>query len=126
MARVDHAAQQGLGAYPTLPIAANGADLVEVAADATNKESTDIINGKTFVIAHNTGVGARTVTFTSVVDAQNRTGDITAYSIGAGEIAIFGPFHKNGWGQSGGDAGKLFFEASHAEVLFSVLNATAP
>src|SRR5689334_19627624 len=101
-----------LGSFPTLPITANAADLPMTAADATNKEQF-VLDGKHIIIAHNTGAGARTVTLTSVADAGNaRTGDITAYSIGAGEYAAFGPFDRQGWMQT---AGYMYIEAEHAE-----------
>jgi hypothetical protein len=103
-ARVLIAAQSPVGTYPTLPITANAADLVETVGDATNGHYTPIVENKTIVIAHNTGAGARTVTFTSAPDPDtNRTGDIT-YSLGAGEISLpFGPFKASGWANVGPD-----------------------
>jgi hypothetical protein len=103
-ARVLIAAQSVVGAYPTLPITANSLDLTETAGDATNGHYTPIVEAKTVVIAHNTNTGstARTVTITSAPDAQGRTGDITAYSLGAGEISRpFGPFVAAGWANVG-------------------------
>ena len=102
--RVLIAAQTPVGDYPVLPLSANSADLVETTGDATNGHYTPIVEGKTHVIAHNTGVGARTVTFLSAPDEKGRTGDITAYSLGAGEISLpFGPFKKVGWSNVGPD-----------------------
>jgi hypothetical protein len=94
-----------VGTYPVTPITANAADLVETAGDAVNGNYTPIVEGKTLVIVHNTGAGARTVTFTSAADPTfNRTGHITAYSLGAGEISKpFGPFRAAGWGNVGPD-----------------------
>lgn len=43
---------------------------------------------------------------------------ISAYSLGAGEYAAFGPFEREGWMQSDG---YIYLEASHAEVKFGVL-----
>lgn len=104
-ARVLIAAQSPVGTYPATPLTANAADLVETTGDATNGHYTPIVEGKTVVIAHNTGVGARTVTITSAADATlHRTGTITAYSLGAGEISLpFGPFKANGWANVGPD-----------------------
>jgi hypothetical protein len=103
-ARVKIVAQSSVGTYPVLPIAANGADLAETAGDATNGHYTPIVDDKTYVQFHNTGVGARTATILSAPDDRNRTGDITAYSLGAGEISrLFGPFKKAGWGNVGPD-----------------------
>ena len=119
MARVLVAAQTTVGAYPTTAqMAANARDLDEQAGDASLGNYTPIVEGKTFVIAHNTGVGARTITITSQPDTiTKRTGDITAYSIGAGEIATFGPFKAVGWS----NAGNLDIDVSHAEVKLAIL-----
>ncbi len=88
------------------------------AANATDKEQF-VASDKDIIVAHNTGAGARTVTITSVADAgNNRTGAITAYSIGAGEYAAFGPFNRQGWMQTDG---YIYIEAEHAEVKFGVI-----
>jgi hypothetical protein len=120
MARSDNVlvAQETLGAYPSTPLAANSADLVETAGDAVFGHQTPLVNRKTLVIAHNTSAAtARTVTFLSVADAKNRTGDITAYSLAAGEIAVFGPFATEGWA----NAGNLWIDVSHAEMKLAVI-----
>jgi hypothetical protein len=69
-------------------------------------------------VAHNTGAGEHTVTVSSVVDGQGRSGDVSAYALGAGEYAVFGPFDLEGWEQTDG---ALHFEANDAEVKFGVL-----
>lgn len=103
-ARVLIASQSPVGAYPVTPLTANSADLTFTAGDSTNGHYTPIVDGKTYVQFHNTGVGARTATITSSRDIYNRTGDITAYSLGAGEISkLFGPFSKAGWANVGPD-----------------------
>ena len=116
MARVTLTKQVPLGPYPALPLAANALDIVQTAADATNKEQF-VPSGDDLVIAHNSGASARTVTFTSAPDALNRTGDISTYSIGAGELAMF-RIKQQGWVQSDG---RIYIEASHAEVKWSVI-----
>jgi hypothetical protein len=117
MPRVTLTARAALGALGSL-YTANAADLTMTAADATSKELT-AHTGKVLVVAQNTGAGARTVTITSTVDGGGRTGDIAAYSIGAGEYAVFGPFDLDGWVQTDG---KLYLEAEHAEVKFGVVD----
>lgn len=97
---------------------ANAADLTMAAADAANKNQV-AASGKNLVIAHNTGMGAATVTISSVVNDLGRTGDIAAYSLGAGEYAVFGPFGIEGWVQS--DL-KIYLEASAADVKFGVVD----
>jgi hypothetical protein len=88
------------------------------AASVANKEQV-ALTGNELVIAHNTGaVDAHTITISSVIDDMGRTGDVAAYSLAAGEYAVFGPFGTEGWRQS--DA-KLYFEANHAEVKFGVV-----
>lgn len=103
-ARLLIAAQSVVGTYPATPLVVGAATIAETAGDATNGHYTPIVNGKTCVIAHNTGAGARTLTITSAVDAQNRLGTITAYSIAAGGISLpFGPFTADGWANVGPD-----------------------
>lgn len=93
------------------------AKLNQTAADVSNKNMF-AVGGNDLVIAHNTGASPATVTFNSVADPQfGRTGDITAYSIPAGELAVFGPFKPAGWSNSG----YINCEASAADVKFSVI-----
>lgn len=117
MARVLVAAQTPLSSpyFPTTPLGAGTATLSEQAADPALGNYAPIVTGKTYIFAHNTNVGAQTITFTSIVDAQNRTGDITTYSIAAAGIAWFGPFVTSpaGWSQSGN---QVWFTASDASV----------
>lgn len=96
---------------------ANAADLTMTAADAVNYNEV-VASGNDLVIAHNTGGSAYTVTITSAADPYGRTGDISAYSLGAGEYAVFGPFRNLGWMQTDG---KLYFQASNAAVKFGVV-----
>ena len=107
----------GLTYYPTTPLSANSADVVFAAGDATNGNSVAITNGKTLIMARNTDASAQTITIASVADSFGRKGDITTYSIGADEIAMFGPFQKPGWDQPG-----LFINVSNVAVELLVLN----
>jgi len=117
MARTNVAAQTMAGAYPSLPVAANAADLTFVGGDVANGNETPLVDNKTVLVFRNTNVSAKTVTIVSTADSLNRTGDITAYSIGAGEIARFGPFKTVGWASSG----KLRFDVEHADVEVAVI-----
>lgn len=116
MARQTLTKQTPKGPYPTLPVTANALDVAFTAADPTNKEqfvpSNDIL-----VLIKNDAVAAKTVTFTSVKDERNRTGDVTAYSVGAGEIAMF-RFKKAGWMQSDG---KIYMEAESSDIKYAVI-----
>jgi len=93
-----------------------GKDLTLTAADATNKEEA-VISDRIFLVAFNSGVSSRTVTVNSVA-INNRTGDVTAHSIAAGGITLLGPFPTTGYAQTGG---KLYFEASHADIKWAVV-----
>lgn len=115
MARTTLSKTTILGPYPSLQPAADALDLVETAADVANKNQF-AGSGDDLIIAHNTGASAYTITITSVVDDKNRAGDITTYSIGAGEIAVF-RVKTQGWMQSDG---KIYLEASNAAVKFAV------
>lgn len=118
MPRITHAAKTLLGAYGDYSVA-NSADLTTLAADPANDEQV-VLTGRQIVIARNSGAGAHTVTFTSVASPATfgRSGNIAAYSLGAGELAAFGPFELTGWIQTDG---RLYFEADDAEVIFSVI-----
>lgn len=110
----------GASYTPAIPLAANSADLAWTAADTVNNMViAPLVAGKTLVLARNTGASAHTVTFTSVADPFGRTGDITAYSLAAGEVACFGPFGKTGWDQA--SAAGLYFTANHLEIEFACL-----
>jgi hypothetical protein len=116
MARATLTALAALGAYGTY--GANLADLPMTAADVANKNEVVATNND-LIIAHNTGGSAYTVTVTSVADPSfGRTGDIAAYSVGAGEYAAIGPMKNAGWKQADG---KLYFEASNAAVKLGVV-----
>lgn len=117
MARTNLVAQTLPGAYPTLPISANTRDLTTNAIDIVNGNETTLVDSKTVVLLKNEDAGATTVTFTSVADTLGRTGDITAYSIGAGELAIFGPFKLVGWTHSG----KLWIDGSDVDLKVAVI-----
>lgn len=96
---------------------AGEADLNLQAADITDKNQFKC-TGKDIVIAQNTDVGAQTVTITSYADPYGRTKDITAYSLAADDVAIFGPFGTTGWMQADG---YVYLEASAATVKFAVV-----
>jgi hypothetical protein len=113
------AAQSGapLGSYPALPVTPGSADLGWTANTDQTDRSTPIVAGKTVVLAWNTDSGAHTITFTSVADDKNRTGDISAYSIAAGKISRFGIFQLAGWTHSG----VLWIDVSDPKVVIAVI-----
>lgn len=118
MPRVTITKQVPSGPFITLQPAANSLDLTQLAADVTNKEQF-VPSGDDLLIVHNSGASPYTITITSAVDpTTKRTGDITAYSLGAGELAIFRFKGNAGWAQSDG---RIYIEASNAAVKWSVL-----
>ena len=104
-----------LGSYPTLPITPTGADFVFTAGDATN-HNTFVSTGREIVIVFASTAG--TVTFTSVADGINRTGDITTYAVGSGVYSLFGPFLKTGWANT---SGLVTITPSATTVTFAVI-----
>jgi hypothetical protein len=96
---------------------ADEADVTMAAADPTNGNMFRA-SGKDVVLAHNSGAAAHTVTITSAADPYGRTRDISAYSLGAGEIAVFGPFGTTGWMAPDG---YIYLSADSAEVRFGVV-----
>jgi len=121
MARQSHTAKTVLGQKAS-SYTANAADLTFTAADAANFEQT-AFTGKELIIAYNSDpANPYTVTIESVADASlGRTGDITTYSLAAGEYGVFGPFTLDGWRQSDG---YLYFKASNAAIKFCVIRTT--
>lgn len=101
------------GGYST-----TGAVLPMTAADAVNFNYI-VATGRDIVLVHNTGVGSRTVTITSVPDNLGRVGDVAAVALAAGEYRIFGPMPLAGWVQTDGS---LHFQASHAEVKIGIIS----
>jgi hypothetical protein len=90
---------------------------------AVTMEAADIVNyndfsptGREVLIAHNTGVGANTVSVDSV-SVHGRSGNIAAESIAADAIRVYGPFNT-GWKQSDD---KIHFEADSIEVEFGII-----
>lgn len=118
MARQTHTKVTALGSYPALALVAHSVDLPMTAAIVADKEQV-VMSGNDLLVAYNSGGAPYTITITSVAEGRTkRTGDITAYSLGAGEYAVFGPFEKSGWMQTDG---KLYFEANNALVKFGVV-----
>lgn len=87
------------------------------AADPVNKEEFTL-SGRELLLIRNTGGTAATWTATSVADRLGRNDDVTAESIAAGAIHVFGPISMEGWRQIDR---QFYFEASAATVTFAVI-----
>lgn len=107
-----------VGPFPTLQPAADSLDITMTAADASNGNRF-LGTGRELVIVRNSGAGARTFTLTSVASATSkRTGDITTYSLAAGDVAVFWVGSLEGWRNTDG---YVYLSGSHAEILFGVV-----
>lgn len=115
MARTAVTVTDLLGAYGTY--SANAADITWQAADTVNDQQVTLVEGD-ILLVWNQDAGAQTFTVTSVA-LFGRTGDVTAYSVGADEIAAYGPFRGPGWKQTDG---MLYFEAASANIYFAILH----
>lgn len=105
-----------LGPYPSLQPAADALDGVWTAADVSNKNQF-VLDGPVIVQFWNSGASPYTVTLTSAVDPQNRSGDVTAYSLAAGDIGVFKIDRTEGWKQTDG---YMYLEASNTAVKFNI------
>jgi hypothetical protein len=107
-----------------LPINAGDLAVTLTAADVANGNMFSVADGG-ILIMYNSGASPYTITINGAADSHGRTGDISAYSIPAGEIdAIWIPpvgIHQT----SGTDAGKVYVSASNAAVKFAYLQEPA-
>ena len=104
---------------PFEAISAGGADFTMAASDGTGGNSY-VCTGKELLIAFNDGTAAYTITIDSVADEKNRTGDITSYSMAAGDYAAFtvGMTNDKGWKQTGG---VIHVDTNNAGIKLAVL-----
>jgi hypothetical protein len=119
MSRLVLTPQQIIPSYPVTPLTANAADFVFTPAGASFADGAGFtMTGREILLIQNLNVGAQTVTINSVMGEMNRTGNITAYSIGIAEFAVIPCLALAGWRQTDG---QLYFSASAADVGFAVL-----
>ena len=116
---MDITVQSLVGKYPATPLGAGDAAITFQAMELAGDTFSN--TGKEIILVRNDDAGAVTLTITGVVDEKNRTGDIDAYSIPAGEYAAFGPFPIQGWNDSNG---KLNLTASDVDLKVAVLRFT--
>ncbi len=105
-----------LGPYPTLPVAANSLDFAFTAPAVAADGVSFVMTGREILLVQNTDVGAQTFTLESTVDAKGRTGDVTTYSLAAGEFACFDARGLEGWRQASGGAFYLKMSADTVKV----------
>lgn len=108
-----------LGPYPSLPLSANALDLTWQASDTVNKNQFALGTGKYLVLARNVhATTAFTVTFTSAPDERKRSGDITAFSLAAGDVIAFLLDQHAGWKQTDG---MFYLEGSDVSIQFCII-----
>jgi len=119
MARLAVTAFTPPGSYPAaLPLVADAADFTFTGPGVAADGISFLNVGREILLARNIhATNAATVTISSVA-YLGRTGDITAYSLAAGDFAAFGPFDPTGWNQSGG---LVYAVGSATDIKFAVL-----
>lgn len=99
-------------------ISANSLDFTFVGGNSADGYQFDA-TGREIILAWNTDDDtAYTFTVVSTVDENGRTGDITSYSLGFGEVSGVGPFPLKGWAQTNG---KININSNNDAVKFAVL-----
>lgn len=117
MARTSTASIVPKGPHTGVP-SAGDLDYSMTAGDAVNGNTVPWPGQRLLLLVENTdGAAAYTVGVPSVADALGRTGDITAYSLAAGDKAAF-LLERAGWQQSDGS---LHLDFENAAVEFAVL-----
>lgn len=102
-------------------VAADDLDYTYAVGDTVNNNSFPA-TGRELLLIENVNVGAQTVTFLSVADTFKRTADITAYSVGPSEFAVFWFGSITGWKQTDGN---IYINPGHADVKMAVLKIPA-
>jgi len=113
--------QQMLG-----PFAAYGAGLADFtfAAGTITDGDTFVCTGREILLVQNSDAAPQTITITSVDDEKGRSEDITAYSMAAGDFAVFGIglTNSSGWKSS---SGTVRITVSDADMKVAVLRLPA-
>jgi hypothetical protein len=120
MARLALTKNNTLGSYPVTPLVANSADVTFTAAGAQFADGFSFeATGGDILLVKNGNVAAQTITLQSMPDAHNRKGDISAYSIGAGEEAVFDFSQIAFWKQADG---KVYGSVTATDVSLAVIH----
>lgn len=82
---------------------------------------TVALTGREILLMWNSGASPYTVTIASQVDEKGRTGDISAYSLAAGEFAHFSGGLTNSPGWKNVSTGLLTITPSNTAVKWAVL-----
>ena len=88
------------------------------AADVANGNSFPLVGGE-IILIRNTDASPQTWTATSIANSIGRVEHITAESIAAGVVRVWGPAKLEGWRQTDGS---FYLTASSALVTFTILS----
>jgi hypothetical protein len=120
MAQTPINAQVPVGPFISGQPVAAALDLVWVAADVANGNKFQLTGHEVLLVWNTHATIAYTLTISSVPDRDNRSQDVTAYSILAATISAFSFLGATeGWAQSGG---AVNFSGSNASLKFAILN----
>ena len=87
---------------------------------------TFTVTGREILLVQNShATTAYTITISSVADERGRTGDITAYSLAAGEIAMFGIALTNSPGWKNTSTQLIAITPNNAAIKWAVLKLPA-
>lgn len=104
-----------MSATSLAPVANPGITGVSVAGVACDTGNGNTFPGRCLLLVRNTGVGARTVTFTTPADADGNAVADPAVAVASGAVMLIGPFKPGIYGASPVATG------SHAELYFTAL-----
>ena len=106
------------GPHPDLPVAADALDITFTTCDPVNFDEFAMTGRDLLLVKNAHASTAKYFTLESIADDKKRTGDVTQYSLGAGEIAAFYFGRMDGWAQS---TGKMNLKGESTDIKFSVL-----
>ncbi len=108
------------------PFAAVTAGSLDFTFAASNSADGNyfVSTGREIILVQNADASTQTVTIDSVADEKNREGDITTYSMAAGDFAALGVGLTNakGWKQT---SGQIYINTSDDDVKLAVLRLPA-
>jgi hypothetical protein len=119
MAQTPITTQSVTGPYSATPVTALALNIAFVAADVANGNCFASDSGGDILIAWNSDTSTHHLTITSQPDNPYlRTGDVTAYALGAGLFAMWDFSNFSGWVDL---FNKVYFSADSATVKFAII-----
>ena len=109
---------------PFESVAADAADVTMTAA-STGADVFPCTGREIILVQNSHATNPYTVTISSQVDEKGRTGDITTYSLAAGEIAAFGVGLTNSPGWKNTSTGQITITGSNAAIKIGIIKLPA-